>query len=431
MKPHKRCRRRIMGLTLTIVSSCLIFCSGCMFGKLREDLKIIDASCELSGTVHHPHGKRRPVIVALLRMNGDTVQEISDYSVILEPGSFQFRAAPGDYQLWAVEDVNGDFVYQKDEFVGWHGNPSTIHSRPGTVIGDLTIALRPPEEARAIVPELNATQLAKPPVNRGWMRLGELISLKPTEQDAESGRLGLWSPVQFIKEQGIGIYFLQKFDPSKIPVLMVHGAGGSPGEWADIADSLDNERFQPWVMYYPSGLRLPMLAEGMLKMINELRVKHRLKEYYIIAHSMGGLISRGYLNLYVAESSSTVVPCFITLSTPWSGHESARKGVERAPSVVPSWIDMVPESPYLTSLFDEPLPQSTAYYLLFSYRGSAGLFNGANNDGVVTLKSQLNGHAQQAAVKVLGFDESHTSILKSKEVKSTLCDILNNHHTGQ
>lgn len=57
------------------------------------------------------------------------------------------------------------------------------------------------------------------------MRLGEAVSLEDLRFNKENGKLGLWSPVQFIEEHGAGIYFLQLYEPSKPPVLMVHGAG--------------------------------------------------------------------------------------------------------------------------------------------------------------------------------------------------------------
>ena len=49
-----------------------------------------------------------------------------------------------------------------------------------------------------------------------------------------------------------------------------------------------------------------------------------------VAHSTGGLVSRGYL----------------LISTPWGGHKGAETGVKRAPVVVRVWRDMVPGSEY-------------------------------------------------------------------------------------
>ena len=63
------------------------------------------------------------------------------------------------------------------------------------------------------------------------------------------------------------------------------------------------------------------------------------------------------------------------------------------------------------------------YFLLFGYRGGSVIFSG-NNDGTVALSSMLFQQAQQEARKVYGFEEDHTSILKSKEVFETVSKVF-------
>ena len=288
----------------------------------------------------------------------------------------------------------------------------------------MLIVLRPPKEAHAEFPALG-TQEQKPlPVKLRWVHLGEVVSLNDARFTQENGKLGLWTPVQFIEEHGAGIYLLQPYEPTKIPVLFVHGVGGYPMEWSNVVDQLNTERFQPWVLHYPSGLRLDMLAEGLHRMVDELQAKHHFDALNIVAHSMGGLVSRGFINHHVAENDPPFVKCFVTLSTPWQGHQSAQLGVDHAPAAVPSWYDMVPGSPYLQSLFEKSLPPEITCHLLFSYQGKPSFLNDANNDGTVTLWSQLHLPAQLEAAKVIGFDEDHTSILNAEKVHQTLNEIL-------
>jgi hypothetical protein len=89
--------------------------------------------------------------------------------------------------------------------------------------------------------------------------------------------------------------------------------------------------------------------------------------------------------------------------------------VNRAPVVAPSWYDVAPRSPFLRSLLEPELPPSISQDLLFSYAGRSRLVRG-NNDGVVTLESQLEPRAQAQARKVRGFNESHSGILRSPDV---------------
>ena len=109
---------------------------------------------------------------------------------------------------------------------------------------------------------------------------------------------------------------------------------------------------------------------------------------------------------------------FLTISTPWDGHAAAEIGTKRSPVVLHAWFDMAPDSPLLRSLFETQLDPATSTHLLFGYVGGSG------SDGTVTLKSMLRPAAQQAAVRVLGFPEDHTSILASKEVIDTVNGVL-------
>jgi hypothetical protein len=101
----------------------------------------------------------------------------------------------------------------------------------------------------------------------------------------------------------------------------------------------------------------------------------------------------------------------------------AQLGAEHAPVPAPSWLSMAPGSPFLGSLRQTPLPPETHYHLLFSYRGASKLI-GESNDDIVGVSSELPLDLQRAATSVLGFDESHTGILRSAEVSRALNEIL-------
>jgi hypothetical protein len=62
-------------------------------------------------------------------------------------------------------------------------------------------------------------------------------------------------------------------------------------------------------------------------------------------------------------------------------------------------------------------------YLLFSYSGGSRML-AEPNDGVVTLASELDPRAQQQAVKVYGFAESHAGILGSAGVSALVNGLL-------
>jgi hypothetical protein len=87
----------------------------------------------------------------------------------------------------------------------------------------------------------------------------------------------------------------------------------------------------------------------------------------------------------------------------------AEKGIDQAPTAVPSWYDMVPGSPFIESIFSRKLPDSLPYYLMFSHKGDSSMFMN-NNDGSVELASELDYRAQADAERIFGYDETHVGI---------------------
>ena len=163
--------------------------------------------------------------------------------------------------------------------------------------------------------------------------------------------------------------------------------------------------------------------------VEELRVRYRFTDMHVVAHSMGGLVARKFLSDVVRGQSPTRVGLFITISTPWGGHEASEMGVKYAPAVVPSWLDMLPGSAFQDELWETALPSGTSYHLIFSFRGKPSVFMDRNNDGVVTLASELDMRAQEASSRVYGFFEDHVSILSSRQVSDMLARDLEQWRT--
>lgn len=109
-----------------------------------------------------------------------------------------------------------------------------------------------------------------------------------------------------------GLYMVEPFDPTKIPVVMVHGFWSSPMTWTEMfndlrADKSIRENYQFWFYLYPSGqpfwysarqMRID-LAEAR-RVLDPQRASESLNEMVLVGHSMGGLISR----LQTIESES-------------------------------------------------------------------------------------------------------------------------------
>ena len=91
----------------------------------------------------------------------------------------------------------------------------------------------------------------------------------------------------------------------------------------------------------------------------------RLQKCHVVAHSIGGLVSRAAITKAVSAEGSNFIPRFVSISTPWCGHAAAESGIRHLKKPVPSMIDVAPESDYLRSLYTTPLPKGTTHDLIY------------------------------------------------------------------
>jgi PGAP1-like protein len=134
-----------------------------------------------------------------------------------------------------------------------------------------------------------------------------------------------------------------------------------------------------------------------------------------VAHSMGGLVARRFIQENVITEGHSYINTFITFSSPWDGHEAAAMGVKYAPEVVPSWRDMANGSDFLDHLYDQRLKGRVKHHLFYSHHASKSRILPPENDGTVSVASQLRSEAKADAVQIRGFDEDHVSILSARE----------------
>jgi pimeloyl-ACP methyl ester carboxylesterase len=256
--------------------------------------------------------------------------------------------------------------------------------------------------------------------------VGAVTSMSDPRFSLKNARRGLWQPVQFVRQVGAGVYFLEPYDPKKVPVLFIHGALGHPGNWAAVVAALDRSRFQPWLVYYPSATHLDATAIALDRWMEQLYVRYRYRRLAVIAHSMGGLIARAFINRVVAAGDGRAegLRLFVSVSTPWDGSELAQHAVDRSPVVAPSWYDIAPGSPFLRALLEPELPPTLPYDLLYSYAGNSRFMYSEPNDGSVVIASQLLPRALSRARTVRGFPESHRTILRNADVAALLSEEL-------
>jgi pimeloyl-ACP methyl ester carboxylesterase len=390
---------------------------------LRKNLEVMQRFAVIDGSVKSELPEGAMTVVVLIK--SDTGRAVDSFA-LMRARKYFFVAPAGTYSVAAFVYLDRDFRFDPARGRGvWYGAPDIIRLADGQHVEGIDLSLDAPHgtplDRPITAPELGRRGMYElPDVN-----LGTVTTTDAPRFSAENGKLGMWQPVDFVLRVGAGIYFLEPYDPDKTPVLFVHGIGGHPGEFAYLIKRLDRTRFQPWLLYYPSGGRVELLGRVLIRWLNALGARYPVQHAAIVAHSMGGLVVRSAINqaMESAGKRRAALDAFVTISTPWGGHRAAELGVEYAPAVVPAWRDMQPGSPFLEGILRTTLPPECRYYLLFSYGGGSSLIRGTN-DGVVTLVSELAPAAQEQAVKVYGLPEGHVSILRSDNTARTLNQIL-------
>jgi pimeloyl-ACP methyl ester carboxylesterase len=178
--------------------------------------------------------------------------------------------------------------------------------------------------------------------------------------------------------------------PNRPHVLLIHGLDDPGKVWSKLIPELKERQFNTWVMLYPNDQPITESAEFLKNQLRVLKTKG-LNELSIVAHSMGGLVSREMLTnpkLQCTEPSCkddvVDVEQLIMVGTPNHGSELARmrffgeirEQLERLINGENIWlewifdgageagIDLIPDSEFLTSLNARPHPVSTRYLVI-------------------------------------------------------------------
>jgi pimeloyl-ACP methyl ester carboxylesterase len=397
--------------------------TGCRPGSfitLHRNLAEAAHTAVVTGDVAHAEDDPSKIVVFALQVEEGAALEAFNYAHLAGPATYVLRLKAGErYLIGAFADRNDNLRPDPGEAVGWTSPTAVLAGRSITRIHLALVPDRrfPADIARGAAGLGEVTRQPLP------LAIGEVTDLDDPRFSPEFGRMGLWAPFDFVTHVGIGVYFLQPYDPRKVPIVFVSGAGGNPREWRTFIDSLDRSRYQPWVYLYPSGARLANAAKVLDDCIEALHSEYGFERLYVTAHSMGGLVARGFVQRNTYDDGRRYLPTFVTLATPWSGHRAARLGVEFAPATIPSWIDMQVDSDYQQAIFARPLPAGVAYHLFYTYPDPSVPVATAS-DGAVSVASQLRPEAVAQAREVRVFRETHTSVLTSATVVSAYLEIL-------
>lgn len=410
--------------------------AGCDLMAIKAQHQQFETLCDLSGRVAADHPQAGNLVVVLFRHEDGPVSKpaswkLVDHFALEHPGPWFFFINPGQYLLTAFEDRNRNQVVEPNEPVLPVDYGKTFECRAGEPInrGELVV----PESGRmrghaaldlADLRVRSALEQMDSVLGQA-VNVGAVTALKDARFSRENAGKGLWRPFDFIMERKAGLYFLEPYTPAKTPVVFVHGMNGTPLDFEGLIDRLDRSRFQPWVLFYPSGGSLERIGNVLWRMIEQTHLEYGYRHVLFVAHSMGGLVVRQALLNESVVAQDLDIPLFISLATPWGGHDAAQIGVDYAPTAAYSWIDMAPGSQFLRELYADAatagrrrLPAGLSQHLVFSFLPAE------SGDGTVSLASQLRSEAQEESTRLYGFQQSHDGVLTDPAVRALIYRLL-------
>jgi pimeloyl-ACP methyl ester carboxylesterase len=190
--------------------------------------------------------------------------------------------------------------------------------------------------------------------------------MAPRATAAQSARYGLPLP--------------RNFDPSRPLVVLVHGLDCA--NWSDIGPLLEGEGYQVACFTYPSDQPIADSVALLARHLAEIRRQYPQSRVNLVAHSMGGLVCRGYVE---GEQYAGGVDRLIMLGPPNHGSAWARARLllemqehynswRRVPGWSPSWMitdglgeagrDLRPGSRFLKELNARPRRQGVKYTIV-------------------------------------------------------------------
>lgn len=398
----------------------LLFLTSCSLLNIKEESEQLENISYISGAIARTDDKY-PIYVVLLKQNEAQI-EIVKQILLSKNNNYKFDLLPGNYIVAAYIDENKNQLREQDEKTALYSQGDRLYQVIQVNAGDHHIIKKFSIKSTL---DISNHAKAKMSLSKSHTNIGKVVSLEDSIFTQENSTLGLWQPLTFLDELGGGLFMLQSYEQGKIPVVFVHGILGNPTEFKKIIKALDKDKYQPWVLYYPSGIQLDLVSNYLLDSLNQLKEKHGFTNIHLITHSMGGLMSRSFLMKHQQQKAEFDISLYITINSPLYGMKDAASGVDASPIIIASWRDLATNSNYIQRVHNWHVPSNIEYHLVFSYLPEE------EGDGVVPLSSQLSLSLQDEATKIYGFQAQHAQILMNENFIQRVNKILAKHYQNR
>lgn len=418
---------RHLSVLIALIISGLIL-SSCVIKDLKDDL---DSAVQEFGyfKAEATVSDGSDVLIGLFKLDQDNLS-LANMRTVNSGETFYMLVPNADYTVLAFSDSNGDFAYQPGEPAARIDNPVINWFK------NMQLQDRIDYEALQIqqIELANTTMLEKKldlsieALRKETRATDNFLSVVSWDDDrfsTENATRSLWEPTWFQREIGFGLYVLEKFDPTKKSILLVHGVLDSPPVFETLAEIISDE-YQLLLFHYPSGFPLEYTAYTLNEALDELVRRNKILQLDIIAHSMGGLVGKGLLS-FADDELRQRIGLFISIASPFGGDASA-VWTKWSPVVAPVWWAMVPDSSYLQKIAEVDLSHGPRHHLIFAYSHEAG-GKSEGDDGVVNLNSQLEKSSQRNATAIYGIADNHKGVVSNPCTLALVTAILQDGST--
>ncbi len=195
------------------------------------------------------------------------------------------------------------------------------------------------------------------------------------------------------------------------PVLLIQGWFGTRGVFSILENRLKREGF-PVFSFHLGAFNIKDIAKSaelIATKLEKICLENKIDRVNIIGHSMGGLIGLFALKNY---DISLKVNKFIAIGTPFHGTPASYLGIAVSGFVAKSVWQMTPNSPFIKSLHNDPMPEDVDIYSIIS-----------RHDILAPEKySVLRG------AKNLVVTSGHAALIINEEVYRVVSSILSNRN---
>lgn len=146
-----------------------------------------------------------------------------------------------------------------------------------------------------------------------------------------------------------------------IPVIMLHGFFHNRSGFFVMRQHLQKQGFHKLYTFNYSVFTTPIekIADALAERVEEVLLLTRREKVHLVGHSLGGLVSRYYIQALGGDQR--VSKC-VTMGTPHFGTMMAYL------SMFPSAVQMRPGSDFLKNLDALPIPTRVRWYAFYSRR---------------------------------------------------------------